>query len=545
MSGGCNVDSNFVFRRNDEIGSAGAEDDSNFLAECFVDTGDFATLRDCGNAKRIIVGRTGAGKTALLSEIERQTQNVITLSPHSLSLNYVANNTVIRFFEDAGVNLSPFYGLLWKHIIVVELLKSKYNICTEDSYRTCIRRIRDLLSNNRIKEQAIDYLEKWGNRFWLTTEERMRELTNRIENSLSSSLGAGIENFNVSAEGARSLTTEQKLQVVERGKQAVSAVQIRELENLIAVLDEAIFTDRQQHYYIAIDTLDEEWADDRIRFRLIRSLIDAVRRFRKVSNIKIILALRQDLLRKVLHSINDPGFQEEKYEALYLHVRWDKKQLREVLEKRLNALVRRRYSGSSIAIEEFFPNKIDGCDALDYIISRTFLRPRDAILFVNDCIAFSEGKASFTAAVIKRAEEEYSNKRLQSLASEWQILHPNLKPVIEIFYGMKNHFAVGDITKEFLCEKYEESVSCIHSTDDDPITASLDKLYTQDGNFPAIRNFLVRSLYSVGVFGIKVGPTASTDWVYDSRLALSAGQVRASTTIYIHPMFYRALGIRI
>ena len=97
-------------------------------------------------------------------------------------------------------------------------------------------RLRELLSTDHIKEQAVDYLEKWGNRFWLTTEERIHELTSRIENSLSASLGAGTDGLKLSAGGGKTLSAEEQSQAVERGKQAVSEVQIRELENLISVL---------------------------------------------------------------------------------------------------------------------------------------------------------------------------------------------------------------------------------------------------------------------------------------------------------------------
>lgn len=537
-------DNHFVFRKNDDIGAAGAEDDELFLSECFVDTGELESLLDCEDAKRIVVGRTGAGKTALLSHIENSSRITIPLSPHSLSLNYIANNTVIQFFEEAGVNLSPFYSLLWRHIFVVELLKAKYNIRTEDSQKVCIARLRDFLSKDHIKEQAIDYLEKWGNEFWLTTEERMHELTERIASSLSASLTGELSKLNLSANAARELSSEVKKEIVERGKQAVSKVQIRELENLISVLDEAVFTDRLQPYYMTIDTLDEEWADDRIRFRLIKALIDSVRRFRKVNNVKIIMALRQDLLDKVLHSINDPGFQEEKYESLYLYVNWNRNQLKELITRRLNFLIQRKYTNSKVTPEEIFPNSVVGRDALDYILDRTFLRPRDAILFVNECISLSEGKTSFTAAILKKAEEEYSHKRLQSLATEWQIIYPNLKPITEILYGSKEHFPVSEITTDFLSKKYEEAIEQIPDTTIDPITISLDKLYTDSGNFNSIRNQFVRALHFVGLIGIKSGPTSSINWVHQSRLSLAPGQIRPSSTIYIHPMFHRALGIR-
>ena len=60
----------FVFSRHDDIGAAGAEDDSQFLSECFVDTGDVAVLLDHGDPKSVIVGRTGTGKTALLKYVQ-------------------------------------------------------------------------------------------------------------------------------------------------------------------------------------------------------------------------------------------------------------------------------------------------------------------------------------------------------------------------------------------------------------------------------------------------------------------------------------------
>ena len=539
-----NTHSEFIFRKNDDIGAAAAEDDDHFLSECFIDNGDLEYLYDCDNPKRIVVGRTGAGKTALLTTIQGSRKETINLSPHSLSLNYIANNTVIQFFEEAGVNLSPFYGLLWRHIIVVELLKAKYKIRTEASHRDCMNRLRGLLSKDHIKEQAVDYLEKWGNKFWLTAEERMHELTERIEKSLAGTLNAGSKTFELSGAGARNLSTEEKHVIVERGKQAVSEVQVRELENLIGVLDEFIFIDKQQQYFVTIDTLDEEWADDRIRFRLIKSLIDTVRRFRRLSNVKIILSLRLDLLDKVLHSTQDPGFQGEKYESLYLYVRWTSRQLKDLIERRLNLLVKRRYTSQKLGIDDLFPDQVDGKQAIDYMISRTFLRPRDMIMFVNDCILLSEGRPSFTAHIIKKAEEEYSHKRLQSLATEWQIVHQNLKPISEMLYGMKEHFLVSEISQDFLCEKYEGAAQFIENTKSDPITIGLDKLYTNEANFNSIRNTLVRSLHFVGLIGIKVGPSSSVNWMYETSLSLSPGQIRPNSTIYIHPMFYRALGIQ-
>lgn len=95
----------FRFRRNDNIGAAMAEADDKFLSQCFVDTGDLSALANVEDPRRIVVGRTGAGKTALLSQLRQVQDNVVELSPQSVSLTYVSNSEVIQFFEAAGVNL--------------------------------------------------------------------------------------------------------------------------------------------------------------------------------------------------------------------------------------------------------------------------------------------------------------------------------------------------------------------------------------------------------------------------------------------------------
>ncbi|WP_243468911.1 hypothetical protein [Paraburkholderia sp. PGU19] len=56
----------FRFKRHARIGEAGAELDDEFLFQSFVDVGDYEEIRNVKAPKRVIVGRTGSGKTALL-----------------------------------------------------------------------------------------------------------------------------------------------------------------------------------------------------------------------------------------------------------------------------------------------------------------------------------------------------------------------------------------------------------------------------------------------------------------------------------------------
>lgn len=534
----------FCFTRHDDIGAAAAEEDGEFLDACYVDTGDLDVLLAPENPKRVIVGRTGAGKSALLSHIQKTEENVITLSPHSLSLNYIANNNVINFFEEAGVSLSVFYALLWRHILVVELLKYKFNINNENAQKDYTRNIRKLLyKNDKFKEMAVEYLEQWGSKFWLTTEERMHELTQKIESNLSASIGSRLPGIDLSASGAKNLTEEQKTQVVHIGKKVVSEIQIRELENIISVLGEDIFAGKQQRYYVIIDGLDEEWVDERIKYSLIKALIDSVRRLKKIPAVKILLAMRQDLLDKVVHSSKDVGFQEEKYESLYLRLGWNKSNLKDLIDKRISFLVKRRYTKKSVGWDDVFPAHVDKEEVIEYLSERTLYRPRDMIAFINECVHEAAGDNKITAHTIKMAEEKYSYDRLHSLATEWQIIIPELHEVAQMFYGMRDSFSVSEVNENWLQERYLEVFDSM-SVKNGPLNRMLTGLYTTGSNFSSIRSKLIRELHAVGLFGIKFGPSSSINWIHKGGRPVSQGQLKPSSQVFVHPMFYRALGIR-
>ena len=85
----------FRFRTTDTIGVADAESDHAFLYECFFDTGEVDLLLDCEDHRRIVLGRTGAGKTALLSQVLEQTATAIDMRPESLALAYISNSTIL------------------------------------------------------------------------------------------------------------------------------------------------------------------------------------------------------------------------------------------------------------------------------------------------------------------------------------------------------------------------------------------------------------------------------------------------------------------
>jgi type IV secretory pathway VirB4 component len=90
-----NQQDGFRFKSLDNIGVAAAEDDTDFLHDCFVDIGDLAVLANCQDPRSIIVGRTGSGKTALLERLLRSEERAIQIRPESLALSYISNSTIL------------------------------------------------------------------------------------------------------------------------------------------------------------------------------------------------------------------------------------------------------------------------------------------------------------------------------------------------------------------------------------------------------------------------------------------------------------------
>jgi DNA replication initiation complex subunit (GINS family) len=536
---------NFRFRRNDTVGTADAESDDRYLSDCYVETGDLDALQDMNNPKRIIVGRTGAGKSALIRKLREVQENVIELPPQNLSLAYIANSDILNFFEAAGVNLDLFYQLLWKHVLAVELLKNKYKIRNEEQKKGFLANLFTSIKRDQSKEQAIAYLKEWGEKFWDETEYRVKELTTKVESDLKASLGTDMYGVKFDLAGGRKLTEEQRQEVIQRGRKVVNQIQIKALSDVIRVLSEDVFNDPQQRYFITIDGLDEHWVEDSLRYKLIRALIETVRAFQKIKYVKIVISLRVDLLGRVITATRDSGFQEEKYESLYLKLRWSKSQIEEMLDRRIGKLVSERYTSRPVKLRELFPKSVGKSSFIDYLVERTFFRPRDAILFVNACLEQAEDRNCVTAKFVSDAESGYSSKRLTSLQEEWGATFPNLTRYTRVLQRRTVSFKLNVISKEVIEDLIYNEFSNDLESSDPIVAAAIDLIMNGKGTPHSVTQSLFQIFYTVGLVGIKPDSTSGTFWSYHTSEAPSSGAVKPSSTAHIHPTFWRTLGAKV
>ena len=207
--------------------------------------------------------------------------------------------------------------------------------------------------------------------------------------------------------------------------------------------------------------------------------------------------------------------------------------------------MKRRYTKQEINFDDIFVKSVNNEPSLGYLANRTLLRPRDIILFVNECIYNAQGCESITATHIKNAEEDYSIKRLESLATEWLTIFPNLNLTCRFLNDLNSSFHVYELTNDILTEKFEELFSSLNEEkiNSDTISSTVNSLYSS-GNFKSVRNFLLSSFYNIGLIGIKLLPTSTIKWAHLSRLSAPLGEIRNSSIIYIHPMYHRALNTR-
>ncbi len=285
------------------------------------------------------------------------------------------------------------------------------------------------------------------------------------------------------------------------------------------------------------DRLDDNWVNESLRYHLIRSLIETVRDFNsRIRNLKILVAIREDLFERVFELTRRPGYQEEKYKSLCLRLGWKEEELEYLLDLRVDKLVKEQYTKADVKLRALMPNSISNNDPVSYLLDRTLLRPRDAIMFLNECIKVSEGKPRFTQTLIHQAEEAYSNSRLRALADEWNTDYPDLIKLCLLFKKFPAKFKQADILDDFANRMLDLLTS--QPQDNDFFRMANDKLLV-DG--AGLLQDCLMILFRVGLIGMKTETSTSILWSYKGNRPIG-GEISTDASLHIHPAFWRVLG---
>lgn len=309
-------------RAGASIGQPAAEDDVKFLKDSFVNHPAINALVDVSSHQSILLGRTGAGKSAILWHLEQTLPNVSKVDPKEVAFEYVGNSPIIRQLSAVGVDLHTLYEYLWTHVLTLHFIRECLGVQSADGLMSVISSLRDLVWKDKKREIAVNYLEKYAGNFWNTVDEVSSEVSEVIAEKLAGEVGLSAQAFKAKVEGGYDWKNEEKKLLKHRAQQAISGLQMRELKEAINALAER--TSKGNTYYVLIDNLDGAWAgDDLTQYALIRALIESLKTFRRIPNLKIVVAMREDLYEATTRATTDRHFQAEKLEGIIVRLRWN------------------------------------------------------------------------------------------------------------------------------------------------------------------------------------------------------------------------------
>lgn len=182
-----------ILRPGMTIGSNAAEMDE-FLLKCFV---QYPAVELCINVESrgmVIDGRTGSGKTAILKFIHSSVEHSSEIDPSEMAMSYVSNSDAINFLQAIGADLDLLFQTLWKHVLCIEFIRLKFAVTNEAKSRSVFERLRSRFTKDDRKARAIKYLTDWEGKFWITMDQNIKELTERVERAVNLRLPGCLQN---------------------------------------------------------------------------------------------------------------------------------------------------------------------------------------------------------------------------------------------------------------------------------------------------------------------------------------------------------------
>lgn len=428
------------FKSNFSLGGVMAENDP-LLSNAYWDNGDFASMESFQDSRCFVIGRTGSGKSAAFRHLEeRHAGRVIRIAPENLSLPYITNLNVMRYLLELEVHLEPLFKALWKHIIIVEIIKHRYKITTPEQKTNIVRALLDKFSRDEGKRKAIAYLEEFGDKFWCEADERVRQIAEGFEHKIDreGSIAADLKALSGGGSSAmsESVRYDVKRELNAKYQKLVNDTQLPRLNEMVSILSNEILESEQHRTFLVVDDLDKDWVDEKLSNILIQCLLETVVDMQRVSHLKILVALRTNIFDQLGRGIQNNKVQMEKIRGSSLLIKWTENDLRNLLDQRVDAASRMYEVDHLGGIKDILPkNKKHNVGALEYILGRTLMRPRDAILYMNSCLREATGESRISWDNIKKSEKRYSIERLEALYDEWKDPYVGINRVFDLFRG--------------------------------------------------------------------------------------------------------------
>jgi energy-coupling factor transporter ATP-binding protein EcfA2 len=457
-----------------DLGGLDAESDYK-LAAHFVETSHVD--RAVAGRRTLFLGRKGSGKSALF----RQLPTIIKDRNRSPSVVQVIELTpdeyawaALRGYEEQGLLPEHAHTNAWKLTLAIAAAGA---IASADR------------SWSSDAGQAVDRLRQF-----------VRENFGELQPSMlatATKVVKGLKSFNLSAFGF-GVGFDRN----EEDRQPITPAVIA------ALIDTLEVPLREQSLFLELDRLDDSWDGSEQAEHLLIGLLKAAKdmndRFGAgAKGLRVLVFLRSDIYDGLQFDDKD------KHRPLEEHILWDQNVLGQMLSKRLPDEID--------AGQLFEPGEMRGSiKPFNYIVKRTFLRPREILQFVD--LALSQANPSATEIskdAIRDAETLYSRWKVEDLQQEFSKVHPEFGTLLEALRQEVHRYDSIEDLGQVLERKAPEAIART-----------------------GIRR-AIETLFDASVIGIRLRASGSPRFKSeDPQLQLPAEGV-----VYVHQSLYKGLNI--
>lgn len=218
-------------------------------------------------------------------------------------------------------------------------------------------------------------------------------------------------------------------------------------------------------YYVFIDELEAYYGQEKVfkrDLRLIRDLIFTVKKLgrtlgtEKNVKTKLICSVRTEIVNAINRFIVSKEINKV-ISGFEVPLIWDYTNTNSFNHPILKILVKRieyaekkanEYMGEKVLLEKWFPEKINGADAANYLLNNSWCKPRDIvrlILSAQNCIGCDN--FSFSQGTIDLSHKRYSIDSLVEIKEEMKALYSaeDINIIITCLTGFKRVFSLNEL----------------------------------------------------------------------------------------------------
>jgi hypothetical protein len=408
-----------------DLGAPNAENEFTTLSSYYLQTDQYQrTLR--GEA-RVVIGRKGAGKTAVFAQVRDRVRSnkkmiVLDLRPEGYQLKKFKEQVLLYLHEGAKEHTITAF---WEYLLLLEIA---YKVLDKD--RALHLNDHKLLEPYRALESVYgrDVSSQEGD-----FSERMLRLVERIA-----------DHFQEKHTGAGTLRLTRQ-QVTE----FLYSHDIRELQRLVVE-----YLRHKDGLRILFDNLDKGWATNGVTDEdtlIVRCLLDASRKLEQALQPKGVDARSTIFIRNDVYGLLVSGTPDRGKESL-VSLDWSEPDhLRELILRRL------RYNdiGKTGTFEEAWrticvSHTSSGEESSQYLIDRSLMRPRFLLNLVNHCKAnaVNSGHNRIEQGDIEKGVAAYSTDLIYDIGYEIRDIIPSAEDILYHFLGSPSEVRASDLVSD-------------------------------------------------------------------------------------------------